>query len=135
VSRRTDGELVVLIPLAAGVLELCGRGEGKRTLVALVTTGIVVATVGALSLNETVSKEKLVVLAVGLVGGLELEVTVGVNVLVNVLGDPALSAQASGNLERRRRNTHSVCSGHDVRPHWSKPISNHLLVSNSYTVV
>lgn len=90
VGGGANRDLVALIPLAAGVLELCGRGECESTVVTLVTTRIVVTTVGADSLHEAVRKEELVVLAVCLVRRLQLEVTVLVDVLVDVLSNLGL---------------------------------------------
>lgn len=86
----------------------------------------VVATVGADTLNETVSKEELVVLAVRLVGSLELDIVVLVDVLVNVLDDPARPLVTEPTRNSAWHVTHSVCSGVEVRPHSSKPMSNHL---------
>lgn len=80
---------MVLVSLTSRV-EKSGRGgECEGAFVALITTSVVVAARGTGTLDESVRKEELVVLAVGLVGRLESEEAVLVKVLVDLLGDTA----------------------------------------------
>ena len=113
---------MLLVSLAPGVQQRGGRRVSERALVALITSGIVVAASRACALDESISKEQLVVLAVRLVGRFQPEEAVVVQVEVDLLRD---TARELSNLAEKR-STHSVCSDVEVRPNLSKPISNHL---------
>lgn len=78
---------MVLIPLAARVEQGCRRRISERAFVALISASVIVTASRAGSLNETVGQEKLVVFTVRLVGCLESEEAIIVQVFVNLLSD------------------------------------------------
>jgi hypothetical protein len=74
------------VELAAGVDEVEGIEE-VTTLVALVSTGIVVVAAGAFTLNITISQERAVLLAERLLGGALAKESVVIEALEDGLGD------------------------------------------------
>lgn len=119
-GRGPDRDFVILVALAAGVDEGCGRGVSEGAFVALITAGIlldeqrsrcrwnhthVVAALRAGTLDETISKEESVILAVRLIRSDEFKVVSVVNVFVHFLGDAEWSV-----LMRTARSKLTQCA-------------------------